>query len=133
MVPIFSVAKWQDTPILELLKNSQVKKITQDLRDYWKTLRRLKGPSIFGIAKNTIDVIKSIIKNEELSLPASVLLKGEYGLSDVCLGVPVLINKEGISRIVEINLEKSELNSLHESAKTIRNHIFPHTTQLHNL
>jgi len=125
MVPIFSIAKLNDKPVLELLDYYQVHKIMNDLKDYWKTLRNLKGPSIFGIAKNTVDGINAIIKNQELSIPASVLLDGEYGLSDVCMGVPVRINKEGIINIEEIDLEKSEQCLLCKSADTIRRHIYP--------
>jgi len=124
MVPIFSIAKWQDTPVLELLDDKKVDKITRDLRYYWKDIRKLKGPSIFGIAKNTVDVIKSIINNEELYTPASVLLNGEYGLSDVCMGVPVRINKDGLKNIEEIKLSKYECNSLCQSADTIKSHIY---------
>ena len=130
MVPIFSNAKFNEKPVLELLDSYQVHKITNDLKDYWKTLRKLKGPSIFGIAKNTIDVINAIIKNQELSIPASVLLDGEYGLSDVCMGVPVRINKDGLINIEEIDLEKSEQCLLCNSADTIRRHIYPKQTQV---
>ncbi len=128
MVPIFSNAKFNEKPVLELFDSYQVHKITNDLKDYWKTLRKLKGPSIFGIAKNTIDVINAIIKNQELSIPASVLLDGEYGLSDVCMGVPVRINKDGLINIEEIDLEKSEQCLLCNSADIIRRHIYPKQT-----
>jgi malate dehydrogenase len=130
MVPIFSNAKFNEKPVLELLDSYQVHKITNDLKDYWKTLRKLKGPSIFGIAKNTIDVINAIIKNQELSIPASVLLDGEYGLSDICMGVPVRINKDGLINIEEIDLEKSEQCLLCNSADTIRRQIYPKQTQV---
>jgi len=130
MVPIFSNAKFNEKPVLELLDSYQVHKITNDLKDYWKTLRKLKGPSSFGIAKNTIDVINAIIKNQELSIPASVLLDGEYGLSDVCMGVPVRINKDGLINIEEIDLEKSEQCLLCNSADTIRRRIYPKQTQV---
>jgi len=130
MVPIFSIAKWNNKPILEILNDAQTQKITKDLRDYWKNLRRLKGPSLFGIAKNTVDVVKAIIKDEELSVPVSLMLNGEYGLSDVCLGIPALINKKGVNKIQEINLAKSELESLHQSAKVIRNYLLEPTCKI---
>jgi len=133
MVPIFSNAKFNEKPVLELLDSYEVHKITNDLKDYWKTLRNLKGPSIFGVAKNTIDVINAIIKNQELSIPASVLLDGEYGLSDVCMGVPVRINKEGLINIEEIDLEKSEQCLLFNSADTIRRQIYPKQTLVPSL
>jgi malate dehydrogenase len=123
MVPIFSHAKNKGIPILNLLNESQIKKITQDLLDYWKVLRNFKGPSVFGIAKNTYDVISSIIKNNKISIPASVLLNGQYGLSDVCLGVPITVNQKGVNDILEIDLNENEMNLLHNSAATVRKFI----------
>jgi len=116
--------------LIKYQRKHKVHKITNDLKDYWKTLRKLKGPSIFGIAKNTMDVINAIINNQELSIPASVLLDGEYGLSDVCMGVPIRINKDGLVNIEEIDLEKSEQRLLCNSADTIRRHIYPKQTLL---
>jgi len=123
MTPIFSHAKYSGTPILDLLNDAQVKKITQDLLGYWKVLRNLKGPSVFGIAKNTYDVISSIVKNNEITVPASVLLNGQYGLSNVCLGVPITVNQKGVKDILEIDLNENEMKSLYNSAATVRKFI----------
>jgi malate/lactate dehydrogenase len=67
-------------------------------------------------------VIDSILKGNELSMPASVLLEGEYGISDVCLGIPVVIGKDR-TVIQEIELEKSEYDLLQSSARTLRKQI----------
>lgn len=123
MVPIFSTAKIDGKNSLELIDSAQQKTISKEIRDYWKSLRYYKSRSQFGIAKNTFDVINSILKNNELNIPASVLLEGEFGEHDVCMGVPVIINKNGISKIKEIKLNESENRSLHLSAQTIRNYI----------
>jgi malate dehydrogenase len=123
MVPIFSHAKNKGMSILNLLNEYQVKKITHDSLDYWKVLRSLKGPSRFGIAKNTYDVISSIIKNNKISIPASVLLNGQYGLSDICLGVPITVNQKGVNDILEIDLNENEMKSLHNSAATVKKFI----------
>lgn len=127
MVPIFSVTKCNNKPVLDLLNNSQVEKITRDLRNYWKVLRKFKGPSIFGIAKNTVDVVRAIIKNEMLSVSASVLLDGEYNLSDVCLGAPLQINRKGMINIQEIELKKMEQESLNHSAEVVKNYLIEQT------
>jgi len=130
MVPIFSIAKWNNKPVLEMLDHTQTQKITKDLRDYWKVLRDLKGPSIFGSAKNTVDIVKSIIKNEELSVPASVMLNGEYGCSDVCLGVPIKIDKGNMIKIQEIDLAKSEQESLKRSGEVVKQYLLNEACQL---
>ena len=123
MVPIFSHAKIDGKNSLDILDPNQITTISQEVRDYWKLLRNYKSRSQFGIAKNTFDVINSIVKNIELAIPASILLKGEFGEDDVCMGVPVIINKTGVSKIQEIKLSQSEIGSLRISAKTIRDYI----------
>lgn len=122
MVPIFSHARWNQKPVLDILSDEQAHKIKGDLIFYWKILREYKGPSIFGIAKNTFDIIRAMVKNEAISVPVAVMLEGEYGISDVSLGIPTKITKEKIV-IQEITLEKSELNSLHQSADAIKEYI----------
>ncbi|MFB5610526.1 MAG: lactate dehydrogenase [Nitrosopumilaceae archaeon] len=127
MVPIFSRAKKNEKPVLELLETIQIEQITKNLVNYWKTLREFKSRSVFGIAKNTFDVVESIIKGKNIAIPASVLLTGEYGLSDVCIGVPTKINKDGLESIEKIELEESELEALGKSAKIIKNYILTAT------
>ena len=123
MVPLFSSAKVAGKPILNMISRKQMSEITAEVKDYWRYLKKFKEASVFGAAKNTFDIVNAIIRNEKLDVSASVLLDGEYGLSDVCLGVPVTIRKNGVAKIHEIDIEDSELQSLHESAKTVQNNI----------
>lgn len=123
MIPIFSRAKYNGTPVTDLLDDAQISKVTLAVRNYWKYLRDYKGHSAFGIAKNTFDIIKSIIKDETLNIPASVLLDGQYGLSDVCVGIPLTINKNGVDKINQIEITQNEKESLFKSADTVKNNI----------
>lgn len=122
MVPVFSITTSEEVPILQILNEDQAHKIKGDLIFYWKILREYKGPSIFGIAKNTFDIINALTENKEIATPASVLLEGEYGISNVALGVPTKITKNG-AKVEEIKLSKSELDSLHTSADAIKEYI----------
>lgn len=121
MVPIFSCAKFNGKPIADLLDEQKKSKITSEVRNYWKYLRDYKGHSVFGIAKNTFDIIKSIVKNETLNIPASMLLGGQYGITDVCIGVPLTINSDGITQIHQIKIAENEKKSLHKSANIVKN------------
>lgn len=123
MIPVFSHAKINGRNSLDLLDSKQQEEITKEIREYWKYLRNYKSRSQFGIAKNTFDVIDSILKNKELQIPASVLLEGEFSQTDVAMGIPVIINKNGISKTYEITLNTSESESLKKSAQIIRNNI----------
>lgn len=123
MVPIFSKVKINGKNASEMLNDSDKKTISTETQDYWKSLRLLKTRSEFGIAKNTFDVIRAIKKNDELVIPASIVLNGEYDEKDVAFGVPVKIDKNGIKEIIEIKLNEQENKLLKISAQTIRNHI----------
>ncbi|MEO9306716.1 MAG: lactate dehydrogenase [Nitrososphaera sp.] len=120
MVPIFSTVKL-DGKAIHFDKN-QMTDITNEVRNYWRPLTELKGASVFGAAKHSYDIIKAIMKNESLEVPSSVMLHGEYGISDVCMGVPLVINKNGAS-IKEIDLDDSEHDMLVKSSNVIKNNI----------
>ncbi len=123
MVPIFSKTKINGKNLLEIIDSKQKEEITRETRNYWKSLRSFKSRSQFGIAKNTFDVIESIIYNRTISIPASVLLEGEYGEKDVSMGVLIKISSKGITEIQEMTLDESELELLKISAQTIRKNI----------
>ena len=123
MVPIFSNTKIDEKNVLNIINSSQKEEITKEIRDYWKSLRNFKSRSQFGISKSTFDVIHSILNNQSLLSPTSVLLDGEYSQKDVCMGVLTTIDSKGISKIHQPDLDESEKNLLHLSAQTIRNNI----------
>ena len=121
MVPIFSQVNVKGKPLLALLSDEEKNSITQDVREYWKKLRKYKGRSQYGIAKNAFDVLEAIKNSNTLYVPACVVLEGEYQTNDVAMGVPVKINQSGISEICEINLNPEESSMLNLSSKRIRN------------
>ena len=123
MVPIFSKAKINGKNVIEIIESKQKEDITRQIRDYWKTLRNFKSRSQFGIAKNAYDIIESIIKNRSLSIPASILLEGEFNENDVCMGVPISISSKGDVEIQSVDLDRSEKELFKKSAQTIRNNL----------
>jgi len=123
MFPVFSITKIDGKNILDIINDDQKTEIHEEVRDYWRLLRENKSRSQFGIAKNTYDVVKTISKNQEIFVPVSTLLQGEYEQNNVSMGVPCIINKDGIVKIKEIKLDKYETELLKNSAKIIRNYI----------
>jgi len=123
MTPIFSNTKIGGKNALKIINYAQKMEITREIRDYWKSLRNLKSRSQFGIAKNTFDVIASILNNNPLLCPTSILLNGEYNQENVCMGVLTTIESEGISKIHKMDLDESEQKSFDLSAQTIRENI----------
>ena len=123
MVPIFSNVKVDGNSFLSMIDDTEKSFMIDGVRNYWKELRHYKSRSQFGIAKNTFDVIDVILHKKQLSVPVSVVLEGEYGESDIAMGVPAKIDQNGISEIQKITLDDSELSSLRKSSEKIRNHI----------
>lgn len=121
MVPIFSGVTVGGNPLFSMIDSRDV--ITENVRNYWKLLRNYKSRSQFGIAKNAFDIIDAVRNKKEITVPASVVLDGEYGEHDVAMGVPVKINQNGISEIQKIKLDDTESSSLKKSSEKIRNDI----------
>ncbi|WP_026090148.1 lactate dehydrogenase [Nitrosopumilus sp. SJ] len=121
MVPIFSGVSVGGNPLFSLIDSRDT--ITENVRNYWKTLRNFKSRSQFGIAKNTFDVIDAIVKKKEIVIPASIVLEGEYGEYNIAMGVPVKIDQNGVSEIQKIKLDDTEASSLKKSSEKIRNDI----------
>lgn len=85
----------------------------------WDIFNR-KGNTCYGIASSATAIIKSILFNENRILPVSVGLSGEYGLNNIFLSVPTIINKIGAKEIVEINLADEEKELLLKSSEVIQ-------------
>lgn len=123
MVPIFSNARIDGKSLSSMLNDDEKNVIRTEIRNYWKKLRKFKSRSQFGIAKNTYDVLETIIQKKEFSVTASVVLQGEYGTNNVAMGVPMKINQNGVSEIKEIDLDKSETELLMNSSQKLQNQI----------
>jgi L-lactate dehydrogenase len=73
------------------------------------------------VALAVTKIVEAVIRDEHSVLTVSMMLNGEYGVSECCLSVPCIVNKEGVSRIVEAELNQTERNDLNESAEVLKN------------
>ncbi|MEC2071117.1 L-lactate dehydrogenase [Alkalihalophilus marmarensis] len=93
------------------------------VRDAAYDIIQKKGSTYYGIAMGLARITKAIIKNENAVLPVSALLDGEYGQKDVCIGVPAIINSNGIRELVELNLTETEQKQFNKSADVLKQSI----------
>ncbi len=117
MVPIFSHVKSMGKKIHFQEKKSD--KITTLVRNYWKDLILFKGASVFGAAKNSFDLVKAIVEKNDLQTTVSTVLDGEYGFSNISMGVPSVVGKNGIKEITRLKLNSREIMLLNHSGKRI--------------
>jgi len=81
---------------------------------------RGKGATYYAIAQATLRIVTSIIKDQNTILPVSTLVDGHYGLEDLCISVPAVIGKKGITHVLDIPLNDDENRRLRASAETLK-------------
>ena len=87
----------------------------------------LKGATIHAPGNAIAAMIESIVRNRKSLIPVSALLEGEYGASDVCLGVPAILGANGVEKIVELKLDSSEREIFDKGVRSVKTAI----TELH--
>jgi malate dehydrogenase len=122
MVPLPRYTTVAGIPIAELMPEERVQALIERTRKGGGEIVQLlkSGSAYYAPAAATVDMVKAVILNEKKLLPASVLLDGQYGLKDICIGVPVVLGAGGVEKIIELDLGKEELAALHKSAETYR-------------
>ena len=121
MVPLIDHATRNSVKVSAFLNKEQLQWVVEETKVGGATLTKLLGTSAWyapGAAVSSM--VQAIVCDQKKLFPCSVLLNGEYGLSDICIGVPVIIGKNGIEEIVSIPLSDAEIDKVQESAKGVR-------------
>ena len=121
MVPLISKATRNSIRISNFLSEKILENIKQETKIGGATLTKLLGTSAWyapGAAVSSI--VQSIACDQHKMFPCSALLNDEYGLSDLCIGVPVILGKNGIEKIIELDLDDSEYEHLKQSAESVK-------------
>jgi malate dehydrogenase len=121
MVPLTSHATRNSIKVSEFISNDRLEQVKEDTKVGGATLTKLLGTSAWYAPGAAVSgLVQAIACDQKKILPCSVLLDGEYGLSDLCIGVPVVLGANGIDQIVEIKLSDSEKTHLHTSAEGVK-------------
>ena len=121
MVPLISKATRNSIKVTSFLSEERLEKVRHDTKVGGATLTKLLGTSAWyapGAAVSSL--VHSVACDHKKIFPCSALLDGEYGLSDLCIGVPVVLGINGIEEIIELNLDSSDLAHLTESANGVK-------------
>ncbi len=121
MIPLIRFATWNSIPVTNLLTAEQQKQIVADTMVGGATLTKLIGTSAWyapGAAGAAL--VETIVRDEKKLFTCSVSLNGEYGQKDICLGVPVVIGKNGWEKIVDFDLNDEEKALFSKSADAVR-------------
>jgi len=122
MIPLTRLATYNGTPVSNLLDEATLKQVAADTMVGGATLTKLLGTSAWyapGAAGATL--VESIVRDEKKLIPCCVMLDGEYGQKDICIGVPVVIGKNGWEKIIDFKLNDEEKAAFNKSADAVRN------------
>lgn len=122
MVPLISYTTISGIPVTEFIKQDRLDQIVQRTRDggieivnYLKT-----GSAFYAPSAAAVQMAEAILKDKKRILPCAAMLEGEYGINGVFCGVPVLLGKDGIERILEVPLTDDERAALNNSAEEVK-------------
>ncbi|MDX9782393.1 MAG: malate dehydrogenase [Bacteroidales bacterium] len=121
MIPLIRFANLRGIPVSELLPEDVLSQVVKDTMVGGATLTKHLGTSAwYAPGAAAAALVRSIVLDEKKIYPCSVLLEGEYGQKDICLGVPVVVGRHGWERIVELNLNEEEKTAFNKSADAVR-------------
>jgi len=121
MIPLIRLATWNSTPVTKFLSEEKQRQIVADTMVGGATLTKLLGTSAWYAPGAAVEaLVESIVRDEKKLFTCSVSLNGEYGQKDICLGVPVVIGKNGWEKILEFDLNDEELATFNKSADAVR-------------
>lgn len=122
MVPVPRYCTVCGIPVTELLPKKQIDKIVERTKNAGaEIVGHLKtGSAYYSPGASAAEMVEAVLKDKKRLMPCAVYLNGEYGLSDVCIGVPVILGSNGVEKIIEVRLTDSELKLLQTSAKTVQ-------------
>jgi malate dehydrogenase len=122
MVPLARYSTVAGIPITTLLPPDRVEAIIDRTRKGGGEIVSLlkKGSAFFAPSAATMQMVEAILMDRKMILPCSVYLEGEYGLNDICFGVPVKLGRNGVEQIIEVDLTDDERAAMERSAALVR-------------
>ena len=121
MVPLTRLATRNSVPVSKFISKERLNQVMEDTKVGGATLTKLLGTSAWYAPGAAVSgLVQAIACDQKKMFPCSVMLNGEYGLKDICIGAPVILGKNGIEKIVEIELNDAEKAHMKESAEGVR-------------
>jgi malate dehydrogenase len=122
MIPLVRYAAYRGIPVSSLLPAEQLEKVAADTMVGGATLTKLLGTSAwYAPGAAAAQVVAAVVHNQNRLITCSALLDGEYGESDLCIGVPCILGRNGIEKIVEFDLTEQEKGLFAKSAAAVHN------------
>ena len=121
MVPLTRMATRNSVPVSKFISEERLNQVMEDTKVGGGTLTKLLGTSAWYAPGAAVSgLVQAIACDQKKMFPCSILLEGEYGLNDICIGVPVILGRNGIESVVELDLTDAEKEHMSRSAEGVR-------------
>ncbi len=120
MTPLPSCTSINGIPLKQMLTDAQITQAIEKTRKVAAEVIALKGATFYAPANGIARMVEAIRYDKKMLLPVSAFVEGEYGVSGICIGVPAIIGKDGVEKIVELNLVGEEKTSFEKGAATLK-------------
>jgi malate dehydrogenase len=129
MIPLASHTYISGVPLSDLLSEAEIQQAIDDTRKVAADVIAKKGATVFAPGRVVARMAKAIVDDTKEVVPASAYLEGEYGISGICIGVPLKLGRAGIEKIYELKLSDKERDWFNKGADTLREAIATLTIQ----
>jgi malate dehydrogenase len=123
MIPVASHTYVGGVPLASILSEEEIQQAIEDTRKVAAEVISKKGATTFAPGRSVARMVNAVVKDTKEVLAASTYLEGEYGLSGLCIGVPVVLGRFGVERIYELKLSDKERDWFNKGADTLRDAI----------
>jgi malate dehydrogenase len=123
MIPLTDFTSASGIPIKCLMKKDRIEKIVKKTKTGGMDVISRKGSTIYGPSSAIAFMVESILKGKNRIVSASVIPDGEYGLKDIAIGLPIILGKNGVEKIIELNFDEEIRKKLLNAASIIKSSI----------
>ena len=123
MLPLSRFSSVSGIPLTSLLSKEKLDELVQNTKQVAAKVIELKGATIHAPGNGISSIIDAVVNNRKRVIPVSTYLDGEYGYSDVTIGVPAVVGRNGVEKIVELDLNDEEKNMFQKGVESVKNAI----------
>lgn len=120
MLPLTRFSSVGGIPLHDFVSKEKASELFEKTRKVAAEVIALKGATVYAPGNAVATMIESVVKDKKLVIPVSAYLQGEYGVSDICIGVPSVIGAGGIERIIELKLDSSEQDVFNKGVASVK-------------
>ncbi|MDQ3084650.1 MAG: malate dehydrogenase, partial [Thermoproteota archaeon] len=120
MLPLLRFSSISGIPLSHFLDERQSKEIYEKTKQVAAEVIKYKGATVYAPGNAVATMVESIVKDKKTVIPLSTYVDGEYGVKDVCIGVPAVLGKNGVEKIIELPLNEFEQQEFAKGVKNVK-------------